>query len=151
MRETGYSRPYASPSAAAYSEPGGKHDDARWRLTVTGCLGSDPRGSDRSDWRRNAPAQPGPDVAEQLRQSDCDPIAGMAKLAQDDTVLPAVRARTFAELATYTAPRRKAVEISGQGGSPIEMKRYFDYSILPDDERHTLATLLQKARVGPAE
>ena len=51
---------------------------------MTGRWGSDRRASDRGGHGRNAPAPAILDVAEQLRQLDCDPIAGMAKIAQDD-------------------------------------------------------------------
>ena len=42
----------------------------------------------------------------------------MANLALDDTI--ALRACMFAKLATYVAPKRKAVELSGPDGGPTE-------------------------------
>ena len=66
---------------------------------------------------RNAPGRP-ETVAARLLQLECDPIAGMAKLAQDETVPPVLRARMFAELAHYVAPRARAVDLTGVDGSP---------------------------------
>lgn len=84
------------------------------------------------------------DVAERLRELDCDPIAGMARLAQDGDQPAALRGRMLAELATYIAPRRKAVELSGPSGEPIKV----DLSRLSRDERGMLAELLVKVGVG---
>ena len=42
----------------------------------------------------------------------CDPIEGMAMLAMDINNSPELRGRMYAELAQYTAPKRKAVEHS---------------------------------------
>jgi hypothetical protein len=104
----------------------------------------------RSD-RRNAPVAVGSDVIEQLRQLDCDPITGMAKIARDDTLPTVLRARMFAELATYVAPRRKAVELTGANGSPIETKVTFDFNALSTEELKTLKDLLRKAGVRGAD
>jgi hypothetical protein len=51
-------------------------------------------------------------------------------------------------LATYIAPRRKAVELSGPNGQPLEPQPAFDMSLLTPEERDTLASLPGKARVG---
>lgn len=108
-----------------------------------------PSGEHDAGWGYNTPAAV--DVAKRLRELGCDPIAGMAGFAQDDTVPPALRARMLAELATYIAPRRKAVELSGPGGNPIEVRSRFDISALSHDEQKELLALLRKARVGPTE
>jgi hypothetical protein len=75
---------------------------------------------------------------------DCDPIVGMAQLAQDMTLPAALRARMFAELASYVAPRRKAVELSGANGGSIVSECSLDYSALSNSELETLAALLHK-------
>jgi hypothetical protein len=106
--------------------------------------------SDRQDAgsRRNTSTVPArPDVAEQLRQLDCDPIAGMAKFAQDDTVPMALRARMFAELAKYVVPRLKAMELTGRNGGPIDLGASFNASALSDEELETLISMLEKAAV----
>jgi hypothetical protein len=46
----------------------------------------------------------------------CDPITGMAKLAMDESKAPELRGRMYAELAQYVAPKRKALEHSGDAG-----------------------------------
>jgi hypothetical protein len=55
---------------------------------------------------RNEHCAPSRDVLAQLLELDCDPIAGMAKLAQDEATPCSLRARMFAELAPYIAPLR---------------------------------------------
>lgn len=56
------------------------------------------------------------DVVERLARLRCDPIAGMAKLAMDKKNTPELRGRMYAELAQYVAPKRKALEHSGDAG-----------------------------------
>jgi hypothetical protein len=67
------------------------------------------------------------EVLERLEVLGCDPIEGMARIAMNATTPVEVRARMFAELAGYVAPKRKAVEHAAPNGgiqivlSPIEM------------------------------
>jgi hypothetical protein len=84
-------------------------------------------------------------VAEQLRQLGCDPIAGMAQLALDLDLPPALRARMYAELLSYIAPRRKAVEVSGPSG--VAPAVAINFAALSTEELGTLRTLLMKAGV----
>jgi hypothetical protein len=56
------------------------------------------------------------EVIEKLAALDCDPIAGMALIAMNEKNSIEVPARTFVELAQYVAPKRKAVEHSGDAG-----------------------------------
>jgi hypothetical protein len=56
------------------------------------------------------------DVVDKLAALGCDPIAGMARIAMNKKNPVALRARMFAELARYVAPKRKAVEHSADGG-----------------------------------
>jgi hypothetical protein len=53
-------------------------------------------------------------VADLLADLGCDPIAGMAHIALDQLNPIELRARMFAELAAYVAPKRRAVEHSGE-------------------------------------
>jgi hypothetical protein len=48
-----------------------------------------------------------------LADMECDPIAGMAQIALGESNPIELRARMFAELAQYVAPKRRAVEHSG--------------------------------------
>jgi len=43
----------------------------------------------------------------------------MAKMALDEGNTPELRGRMFSELAQYIAPKRKAIEHSGEGGEPV--------------------------------
>lgn len=69
----------------------------------------------------------------------------MAKLAQDDTVPIMLRARMFAELATYVAPRRKAMELTGTGGIPMDIEISYNWEVLSAEELQTLIAILDKA------
>ena len=57
------------------------------------------------------------EVQELLESMDCDPITGMARIAMDETIDMQIRARMFTELAQYVAPKRKAIEHSGDGAA----------------------------------
>jgi hypothetical protein len=92
----------------------------------------------------NTPEQPDT-VADRLRRLDCDPIAGMAKLAQDETVSAVLRARMFAELATYIAPRAKAAQLTGADGGPLEPEYQFNADALRTHELQSLHDLILEA------
>ena len=50
-------------------------------------------------------------IVEKLEALGCDPIEGMAHIAMDTFNPLEIRARMYAELAQYVAPKRKSVEI----------------------------------------
>lgn len=52
------------------------------------------------------------EVQQKLEALGCDPIEGMARMALDQKNPPELRARMYAELAHYVAPKRKALETS---------------------------------------
>tara|TARA_R110000868_G_scaffold187664_4_gene430193 strand:- start:1003 stop:1263 length:261 start_codon:yes stop_codon:yes gene_type:complete len=54
------------------------------------------------------------EVIERLAELNCDPIEGMAIIAMDMANSAELRGRMFAELAQYVAPKRKALEHSGE-------------------------------------
>src|SRR5215210_7287293 len=54
-------------------------------------------------------------VIDRLEALGCDPIEGMARIAMDEKVDLSIRAQMFKELAQYTAPKRKAVEMKAEG------------------------------------
>jgi hypothetical protein len=56
------------------------------------------------------------DVIDKLAAERCDPIVGMARIAMNKNNPVELRARMFAELAQYVAPKRKAMEHSGDAG-----------------------------------
>jgi hypothetical protein len=55
-------------------------------------------------------------IIEKLATERCDPIVGMARLAMNTKNPVELRARMFAELAQYIAPKRKALEHSAEPG-----------------------------------
>jgi hypothetical protein len=57
------------------------------------------------------------DVIEKLAALDCDPIAGMALIAMNEKNPVELRGRMYSELAQYVAPKRKAMEHSGDAGT----------------------------------
>ncbi len=57
---------------------------------------------------------------QKLEELGCDPIAGMAHIALDQSNPVEVRCRMFSELAQYVAPKRKAIEISDDEGKPAQ-------------------------------
>ena len=86
-------------------------------------------------------------MTERLRQFECDPIAGMVTLARDEAVPVALRARLFMELATYVAPRCKAIDLTGKAGAPLDLGDTFNTAALTYQELETLLALLNKAEV----
>lgn len=59
-------------------------------------------------------------VEQILAEHDCNPIAGLADIAKDKAIEPGVRVRAYGELAQYVYPKRRAIELSGPEGGPIE-------------------------------
>jgi len=57
-------------------------------------------------------------VQEKLEAVGCDPIEGMARLAMDEQTDLAIRARLYAELAQYVAPKRKALDVTVEDQRP---------------------------------
>ncbi len=60
--------------------------------------------------KKGTPNRRTAEVAERLAALDCDPLAGMAVLAMDETNTPELRRRMYAELAQYLYPKRRAIE-----------------------------------------
>src|SRR3954464_11239220 len=55
------------------------------------------------------------EVIEMLDALGCRPIEGMARIAMDEANPVELRARMYAELAGYVAPKRKAIDVSNEG------------------------------------
>jgi hypothetical protein len=88
--------------------------------SMAGGGGSNP-GERRGGRQRGAPNKRTLDVIERLAALHCDPIAGMARIALNKKNPVEVRARMFAELAHYIAPKRKALEHSAEPGMIVEL------------------------------
>jgi hypothetical protein len=67
--------------------------------------------------RKGTPNKRTQQVAEVLRELDCDPIRGMAEIAANKRHPIELRARMYTELAHYVYPKRKAVDehLDGSG------------------------------------
>ena len=61
-------------------------------------------------------------VAEVLGELGLDPIKQMAQIAMDERVEVSIRVQVLKELCQYIAPKRKAVEITGEDGGPLELE-----------------------------
>jgi hypothetical protein len=66
--------------------------------------------------QRGAPNKRTLDVIERLAALHCDPITGMARIALNIKNPLELRAKMFAELAQYVAPKRKTMEHSAEPG-----------------------------------
>ena len=64
-------------------------------------------------------------VAEKPDALGCDPIAGMAKITIDASQPIQLRATMYRELAQYIAPKRKAMEVTGEDGGPVKNEMAF--------------------------
>ena len=60
--------------------------------------------------RKGTPNKRTQQVAEVLRELDCDPIRGMAEIAANKRHPIELRAKMYTELAHYVYPKRKAVD-----------------------------------------
>jgi hypothetical protein len=65
-------------------------------------------------------------VAEKLEALGCDPIAGMAGIAMDEKNSPETRGRYYSELAQYLYPKRKALDVSDQQPTMINVNTDLD-------------------------
>lgn len=73
------------------------------------------------------------EIQERLAQLECDPIEGMAMIANDPSLDQSIRLQAFKELAQYVAPKRKAIDMAAtvDGTMKIEVVRFGDVT---DDE-----------------
>jgi hypothetical protein len=58
-------------------------------------------------------------VTEKLAALGCDPIKQMGQIALDERVEVGLRVQVLKELCQYVAPKRKAMEVTGEDGGPI--------------------------------
>lgn len=81
---------------------------------------------------KGTPNKRSQNIHEQLKALDCDPIEGMAKIAEaamkeaDYTLA----GNMYKELAQYIAPKRKAIEVSGVDGDDIGIDGKFTIEII---------------------
>src|SRR5829696_6196646 len=77
-------------------------------------------GERRGGRQRGTPNKKTQTVADTLAELGCNPIEGMAKIAMDEQAELGLRAQMYKELAQYVAPKRKAVEVTGEDGGPVK-------------------------------
>lgn len=65
------------------------------------------------------------EVAAKRGVENFHPVVAMAEIALDPEWPMEIRSRMYSESSKYVAPQRKAVEHSGPGGEPIEVKLDF--------------------------
>lgn len=72
--------------------------------------------------KKGTPNKKTKEVIERLKELNCDPIEGMAKIAQTalDSDDLALAGQMYKELAQYVAPKRKAMEVTGANGEEIQ-------------------------------
>jgi hypothetical protein len=86
---------------------------------------------------RGTPNKRTAELAERLHELGCDPLAGLAQIAADPATDVVLRARVYADLLPYLYPRRKATEVTGKDGGPVEvdhdwlMRKLFGDAIPP--------------------
>lgn len=51
------------------------------------------------------------------------------------------------ELASYIAPKLRAITVTGEGGGPVQVEPVIEYSRLSVEERATVLKLIEKAKV----
>lgn len=78
------------------------------------------------------------EIADKLKKLKCDPIEGMAKIAaqamKEGDMQIALTA--YKELAQYVAPKRKAIEISGNPDSPVAITKV-ERTIIDPTKEHS--------------
>ena len=68
------------------------------------------------------------EIQERLEMLQCDPIEGMAMIANDTSLDHGLRLQAMKELAQYIAPKRKAVDMATtfDGSVNIEVVKFSD-------------------------
>ena len=61
-------------------------------------------------------------VKELLDKLNCNPIQGMAELAHDPKIAPALRGQMLAQLARYVAPALSTTTIAGDQDNPLKVQ-----------------------------
>src|SRR5215213_7226803 len=84
-----------------------------------------PRGGSKPGERRGGRCTGTPNkrtlaVDEVLGELGLDPIKQMGQIAMDERVEVGVRVQVLKELCQYVAPKRKALEVTGEDGGPIQ-------------------------------
>ncbi len=95
--------------------------------------GSKP-GERRGGRKKGTPNKKSVDVKARLDELGCDPLEGMARIAREalDKGDRALAGQMYKELIQYVAPKRKAVEMTGDAGGPIEITWAGELSVIEE-------------------
>lgn len=69
-----------------------------------------------------------------LEELNCDPIEGMARIANDESNSIELRAKMYSELAPYIYPKRKSIESNNHDENIIIIDRGKDFNHYTDQE-----------------
>ena len=56
------------------------------------------------------------EITDLLAEHGCEPLVGMMRIAMNPKNPPELRGKMFAELAQYKWPKKRAIEVTGDGG-----------------------------------
>jgi len=62
------------------------------------------------------------ELIERLAELECDPVEGLAAIANDPATDAVLRARVYADLLPYLYPKRKAMELAGPDNGPMQIR-----------------------------
>jgi hypothetical protein len=82
--------------------------------------GSKP-GERRGGRQKGTPNKITSNVRELLDKLECNPLEGLARIANDENNPIEIRTRAYSELAQYVSPKLRAMELTGAGGGAIEV------------------------------
>ena len=81
-----------------------------------------PKGIPKTGGRKlSTPNKRSQALLERLEELGCNPIEGLARIALDPATKPDLKVRSFAELAQYHYPKRKAMDLSLDGGNELKV------------------------------
>ncbi len=78
-----------------------------------------PKGVRLGGRQKGTPNRKTTEIGALLDSMGCNPIEGMAKIANNPKTTPELRGKMYGELAQYVYPKRKAVEHTGPDGGPV--------------------------------
>ena len=82
--------------------------------------------------KRGVPNRKSLIAAEALEALGCSPLEGMVRIAEAAEAEgdKALAGRMYSELAQYVAPKRKAVEVAGDGGGPVQITSFVELAFV---------------------
>ena len=98
-----------------------KDGDDFMAIRTAGARGSAP-GERRGGRAKGTPNRQTQLVRDRLAELNCDPVQGLVKIATDPSNTPELRAKVYADLLAFSAPKPKAIELTaGEMAEPQEL------------------------------